>query len=579
MRLLIRCGVLVFALSLSCLAQSAPPIDRLPADTVFFVAWNGIATLNKARATNALLRLWDDPEFATARQLLLNRAARDAKSTTQKRDQERMAAFLDVAANPFVLGVIGAPDLAAVMAKPAAGGQRPPNGFFVIYDLTGKAEQHQKLLQLWAEDDKEKPVVSSLSFSGVTITKATSTKNDEFSAKVGSYFVSTGSQPVIEQLITRLSAPAATDSVLSSSAWQAAAAQRMPDAFLEVFFKIPDMSKLEIPPAQGMNITAMMKSLHLERMQAFIASASLAGNGVRTRAAAIGDTSPGSLFDLFGASSGEFRTLPLAPAGASYSATRFDFRALYQTIRTAVRSGLGPEQASQFEMLEAAMGMQLGIEIADALQTISGEVATISVGSDTASDSATPASALDPMRDMYAVAIERPDEVLKLVQLMMGKNITNETREGDATVFSITSSYQDEKTGAQRKRFNYLAVSPKLLVIAPRRALLREALARANAQAGPATGGLAGDANFLQARSRLPNSLTAISYSDLSHFPWQPVMDAAIKQANEKEESKLTAAEEASLRALPKVISRYLRMAFGGVWKDRQGIFMESFIE
>lgn len=579
MRFLTRCAVLVSTLAFSCFAQSPPPIDRLPADTTLYLAWNGTAVIDKARATNALMRLWDDPEFVAGRELFFARIARDAKTTSQRRDQERMAAFFELASNPFVLGMTGELDLNAPSPKPGAPAPRKPSNFFLIYDLTGKAEQHEKLLKMWAEDAKEKPVVTTHSFSGVTVTKSTGSKSEDFSAKVGSYYISSDSQPLIERLITRLSGAAPADSILSTSAWQAAAPQRVPEAFFEAFFKIPDLTKLQIPPAQGMNFTAMMKGLHFERLRAVFTSASLAGRGARMRMAAIGDTAPGSVFDLFGASSAEFRTLALAPVGSSYSATRLDFRAFYQTLRSALHAGLGPEQASQFDMMESAMSMQLGVEIAVALQALSGEVASISLASDPAGASGGAAAALDPTRDMYAVAIDRPDEVIKVIQLLMGKNITGETREGDATVFSVTSSYVDEKTGAQRKRFNYIAVSPKLLVIAPRRALVREALARANAQAGPASGGLASDPNFLQVRSRLPNSLTALSYADLAQFPWQAVMDAAVKQAQEKEDTKLTAAEEAALRALPGVISRYLRTAFGGMWKDRNGIFMESYIE
>lgn len=581
MRTFHRLTLAVLALALPAFGQNPPPIDRLPQDTVFFFAWSGAAAIEKGRATNSLLRLWDDPDFAAARQVFLDRALRDSKSKDPARDKAVMQTILEAGANPFVLGMIGAPDLKSFSSPRSPDGKRKPSGFFFIYDRTGKADQLQRLLALRAEEAKGAPVTSTHSFSGVTVTKQQHDGNADFGATVENYFVSTDSQEVIEKLITRLKGPAPADSIVALQAYQSAAAQRTPDAFFEFFARIPDLTRMDLPPAQGMNFAAMMKGLHLERIHAIAASASLAGNGARMRGAVLGDTAPGSAFDLFAAGNGEFRTLAVAPAGASYSAAKLDLLALYRTLRNALRAGLNPEQISQFEMMEGMVGAQLGMDIGEALQVISGEVATIQLDSDgNGSGSSESLSLLDPLRNMYAMAIDRPDDALKLVRLALGNSLTSESVEAGSTILAFTSSYRDEKTGAQRKRFNYMGVTSNLIIIAPRKALLREAMARASAQQGPASSGLANDAAFLQMRSRLPHHLTALSYSDFARTPWHLIVNAVLKDAaNQKEGQKLTPQEEEALRNLSKLLPRYLHSAFGGYWKDRNGIFMESYIE
>ena len=169
-----------------------------------------------------------------------------------------------------------------------------------------------------------------------------------------------------------------------------------------------------------------------------------------------------------------------------------------------------------------------------------------------------------------------------------GLNITAETREGDATVLTFTTSYNDEKSGAQRRRFHYMGVTKDMVIVAPRRATLREALARLSAQQGPAAGSLASDPAFLRTRSRLPNNLSALTYSDLANFPWQLIADGFItgysqddksQKEGEKEGEKLTPQQQEAIRSFPKIITRYLKLAFGGSWKDRNGVFVESYIE
>jgi len=578
MRFFLRLLAAIVICSLAVAAQAAPPIHRLPKNTTFFIAWNGMAAEEKGRTTNALLRLWADPEFQSVQHLLVDRVTREGKTATGMRAKEKelIDTFLDTASNPFIMGILNVPRATAAATSPA--GKRNPIGLFLIYDRTGKTEVHAKMMKLDSEVRTEKPIITTSTFSGVTITQEETSKDSTFNAYFGNYYLTSDSKETIQALLTSLNGTG-TDSITTTAAYQAALAQRAPGAIVEFFAQIPDLAKAELPSQPGVNFSAMLKSLHIERVQAVAASVGLAGNSTRLRAAILGDTAAGSAFDLFASGGAEFRTLAVAPAGASFSATRFDFHAFYKTLRSAMQAGLNPEQASQLEMMEGMGSAQLGMTISEAMQAISGEVATISLKSESAGSDSADSAEQYLQKNLYAVSTDYPDNVLKLIQLVGGKNITSETREGPATVLSIAWPYTDEKTGAQRKRFYYAGVLPNMVILASRRAQLREAIARVNGPLGPANGGLAGDPSFTKARSRLPGVLNGLAYSDLSTFPWQFLVDSLISQANKEESAKLTAQEEAIFRALPKVIQRYLHVNFGGAWKDRGGVFLESFIE
>jgi hypothetical protein len=568
--------VTVLLCTTSAFAQQPPPLDRLPKDTLLFVAWNGMGTLDKGRVNNSLLRLWDDPEFATVRDVVVERVLREEKSPLdQVKTRKMMSDLFLLAGNPFIFGIAGMPDTKALLAPTGANAPAKPVGAFLIYDATGKTDLHRAWLKEVSAGAKVKPTVSTFVHSGVTVTREDGPRSSDFSAYVESYFILTDSKPVAEQLITRLQGVAPADSIVSTAAYQATRAHRPADAVLEVFLRVPDFTQMEMPPASGVNTAAMLKALRLERIHGVTGSVSLASDGTRMRAAVMGDTSPGGLFDIMGSGTAEFRTLAAAPAGASFTGMRYDLLSFYQTLRNALRAGMPPEQLNNIDLVEGTVGTQLGIPLPELLRAVSGEAAVISL------DRVSPGG-ISPLDDMYALAVERPAEALNLLRMMLGSNITNETQEGKTTFLALTLPYRDPKTGTERKRFHYLAATETMLLLAPRKAQLREAIARVAAGVAPA-GSLAADPEFQRVRGRLPAALSSLTYTDFTKLPWDTIIEESVRQLRDSrskdKNQELTAAEQDAIKTLPKILAKYLRTAYGGWWKERNGMFLESFIE
>ncbi len=584
MRLAVRVIALLLIGSLPALAQGAPPVDRLPENTAFFVAWHGTVAIERARATNSLLRLWNDVEFQTALETLMRGAERRAEKAAEKtpdmdaQGRRQLATLASLISNPFVVGfaeVRG--EKPAPAAAPAAPGEAPrpsPSNLFIIYDLTGKADALKKFEAEERARATEKPVVSTSRFSGVEITREETPRRVRYGAYLEQYYVHAEKKEVIEHIISRLQGPAPAASLLSTATYQAVKAHLAPGAFLEFFGRPPNADHWDFPPSPSFNAAATLNALRLERLQAIGGSASVAGEGTRVRAVALGDTAPGSFFDLVGENSTTFSTLAAAPAGAAYQAIRLDLGAFYKTLRAAIVAALPPEQAASADLIEGLAATQLGMGLHEALALISGEFAVISTGES--------AAGLDPLSDTYALAIRKPEEFLHLLRLVLASAITSETTEGATTFLAMTTPYRDPKTGVQRSRFQYIAVAPQVAMMGPRKAQLQEMLARyAAGAAAPPAGSLAADPAFQAVRARLAPSLAAINYSDLSRMPLEAIVEQIANQARAQtsQGQPLSGQELEALKSLPRIVARYLRTSFGGITKERNGVFLESFIE
>jgi hypothetical protein len=188
---------------------------------------------------------------------------------------------------------------------------------------------------------------------------------------------------------------------------------------------------------------------------------------------------------------------------------------------------------------------------------------------------------------IIAVGIRRPDDVLRLVRLFLGNQITSEEHQGATTYLAFTRSYTDSQTGEERKRFYYAAVTPRMLLFGQRKTVVSEAASRlAAAAAAPAAAGtLAADPQFLRLRASLPPSLTSLSYSDLTRLLWQKFAEAFVEgfrksiQKSSAEPSGPAAAPAIDPKVLATVLARYLHLFCYASWKDGNGLFVESGIE
>jgi hypothetical protein len=249
--------------------------------------------------------------------------------------------------------------------------------------------------------------------------------------------------------------------------------------------------------------------------------------------------------------------------------SRFNLAALYALIRGAVVGTLTPQQAGNVAVMEAVGQSYLGMPIGDALNLMTGEIASVSAY-----------SADGSAQQLFAATIQQPESVLRIMRAVAGSMIVAEDSSGATTFLDIAYPYKDPKTGTQRRKFYYLAVTPQLLLGAPRKAMLRDTVQRlASYRDSRAPAGLLDDSDFSQMRSLLPPKLSGLSGSDLTQIPWDKLMSQLEDQIvqGSKQKNGQPAPDLSWLKS--DAISRHLHIALSGWWKDSGGVYFDSYLQ
>jgi hypothetical protein len=324
-----------------------------------------------------------------------------------------------------------------------------------------------------------------------------------------------------------------------------------------------------MPQSGGRSPAQFAKSIHLEKIHAAGGGISFAGEAMHIRGAVLGDTSPGGVFDLAGPSATTFQTQAVVNGSSTFSMSRFDLAALYALVRGAIGGTLSPQQVANVSAIETVGQSYLGMPVGDALGLMSGEIASFS----TYSDDGTP-------QQLFAATIQQPQAVLRILRAVAGSMIVAEDSSGPTTFLDIAYPYKDPKTGTQRRKFYYLAVTPQMLVGAPRKAMLRETIQRlsSHGDASPVAGLLA-NPDFSRMRSLLPEKLSGLSGSDLTQIPWDQLfsqLEGQIAQGA-KQKNGQQPPDFGWLKS--DLISRHLHIALSGWWKDSGGVYFDSYLQ
>ncbi len=558
---------LLLLVAAPALAQGPLEPSRLPPDTLFYLLWRGTASVETSRSTNSLLQLWNDPQFTNARAALIaSFSANVEKSQDAERvKREVLAQILSLAENPIILGLGGSSSVAG-----DAGSSRPA-AFFAIFDGTGKENILRKLQQQSDANAQPPPTITRYAVGPTTVEKVVRPKETYYRAQVGRYFLRANEQALMEDLIHRLRSPEKPATSLAESA-EYRLAQRWlgGPSPLEFFGHLPDLAKIPPPATESFDVGALLRALHLERLQAIAGNLSFAGAASRMRMAALGDTSPGSVFDLAGESGPVFETLALAPRGtAYYNVVKVPFTGMYQLLRSALGEALPEKHRMMVDIVEAAAAQQIGMSLPDALGLLRGEVASIR-----------PSAEFDTSSQLYAVAIQKQPEVLRLLRTILAKQITSEFSHRDASFLKISYPF-GARSGSADPTDLYLGVTPQMLLGAPRKELVEEAVARLEPKdAGAAS--LTADAGFRQARARFPQNLTSLDYLDFTRMPWEKLSETireGIRKSGQQSPSE-AATTDAWLQAIsPALIRRYLHSLSTGWWKARDGIYFDAYLD
>jgi len=551
-------------------AQSPRLTERLAPNTVLYVEWRGMASLNGADKRNHLLQLLADPDFATVwAGLALNfqQGARGKNGVVPQGDLPNLLSLLD---NPAVVGLIEIPKQTQVRASDD---HASPVGFFLAYDSTGKMD----LINKWKSDahpapGTPAPEITHYDFGGIQVETRKTEKDVSYTAQAGKYYVASDQKQVIEDLITRFRASdSPATSIEQLPEYQAARQFIGTSSALEFFGRMPDVSRWMPTAAKNKSTVELVKNLHLERIHVLEGGMDLSGEAVRVRGAILGDTSPGGPFDLAAPSVSVFQTQRIASAGPAFTMSRLNLAAAYQFIRTALMASLPAPQTNNLATAESAAQGFLGMSVADALELFSGEIGY-----------ASSYSAEGKEERLFAATIQKPDAVLRVLRAVLGAMIANEDSVAGNTFLDISYPYRDAVTGTQRRRFYYVAVTPQMLLAAPRKAMLRQAFAQSTSapDASPASG-LFANAEFLHLRAQMPEKLSGLSAADLTLIPWDKLVANLRDEADRAaKQSKSPPPDLSWLKAFNSgVISRHLHTSVSAWWKESGGVYFDSYLQ
>ncbi len=557
----------------------------LPPDTLFYLHWKGAAQLDAARGTNSLARLWNDPEFAPVRRAAAESLHQDLPSSNpaQSLTPEEREQAVSLLESPVLLGFSGRWPIPA-SAQPSreesgsrlttsGGKHQRPAAFFLILDATGKEALARRLMDRMANSSGDKPVVTSYAFGASTVEKVASAAKTYYRGWVGRYFLRADRQDLLEDLVTRFSSPdQPKDSLRQTADFQTAAKQIAADGVLEFFARFPDLSMAALPANKGLDLATLLRALRLDQLKAFCGSVSLAGETTRLHVTMQGNTSPGGIFDFIPEGKSSFATLALAPPGTVYyNATQLNLTALYRTVRNAIAASLQPEQRGGIDLMESSVATRIGMSIPDAIALFRGEAAAIIPS----------ASDISSSSSLFAATIQNPAGVLRLLGAILSERIANEEREGDTTYLALSLHSSAGAASRPQRHFYYLAVTPQMLIAAPRKRMLRDAVARLGPRPGAAPATLESDAGFRRARARYPDTLTGLGYFPFGQEVWEKSVEAIREtQKRSSPSAPLTERETALLKFLSgPVVSRYVHALSSGSWKDREGVYFDVVLE
>ncbi|MGA9885277.1 MAG: hypothetical protein WBQ34_16300 [Candidatus Acidiferrales bacterium] len=559
-------------------AQTSEIAARLPRSTVAFAEWRGTGALTSAAQQNHVLQLMADPAMAP---LWLGIAANVQKS---EQNSKAPAPALSL---PEVISLLQNPAVAGIIEMPHSAESSPatplpsPLAMFVIYDATGKTQIIVKWQTATDTRGPKPPVVTHFDFGGTSVEARAYDKSTTYSAMAGHYFVVSDQKPAIEQLITRFQGSTSpADSLTKRPEYVEVQKVIGGEGAMDYFARVPDLHQWVATNAKGKNQAGLkfINSLHLEKIHAMGGSVSFSGKAMHMRGAILGNTQPVGPLDFAGPSSASFQTLGVAGAAPEFSVSRVNFAAMYRLVIGAVSTVLPEQQAATVQTAESMAQGFLGMSIPDALDLFTGEVASASSFSEDGTQERT-----------FAATIQKPESVLHILRAVLGPMTLAEDTFGSATVLDIAYPYGDPATGLQRRKMYYVAVTPQMLLVAPRKVVLRDTLeslsASSNAAAQPAKGIFA-EPQYAQMRALLPNKLSGLSAEDVTRIPWDALWQNFERQAEQSSKqaahiSKTGYFPDMSWMKLfnPDVVPRHLHMAVGGWWKDTNGVYFDSYVQ
>ena len=586
--------LMLLAAAVSSTASGQIPVDpgQLPGNTSFYLFWHG-APGGDIRRSNSLYALWDDPDFASARaawmESFLNEvqnskpAAKSEKppggtaakpGEHPKLSREELAQYISLLDNGFVLGALGEPQaLAAKRASSGTAAKDMPawNGMFLIYDRAGKEEVLAKAVVRARSQSTDIPKLSDVTVAGVSALKIESKGNVSYWAEFGKSAVAAQELSVFEEIIQLLNSKPAAAPLAHSPAYKEAK-PLLDGGVLDFFVAIPNLKDIALDSSSKAvpTVKPLLDAVKLDSLHSLAGHIVLEGPKTHLEGAVLGDTTPGSLFDIWADGLAKPASLPfISPDTVYYSESQFNLLGIYQTIKHAFMQG--PQNSGQFfTALESLAQTRLGMPLADALAVPSGEIAWLQTS-----------PTFDDAQKLYLFGIHDKGNSLKLARTLLGDRISSEKNEGDATFLKISLGGGQSSAGVAQWNFYYLAVTPSLIFGSSKSDNIRKYLnqSRAADSAMPES--------ILGVRSKYPEKLNGFSYFDFQKVDWSALKGkwiADARKAEEKAKSNEQAEKEKKLAGWlagvnPEVFPRHLHTMAGASWKDAKGVHFDEWLQ
>jgi hypothetical protein len=569
----------IFFLGANAASAQAPlePL-QMPANTTFYLVWRGQPNA-ELRKTNNIAALWDDPGFAPVRSSVTNAILKSSeeKSPEQRLTRQQIEEYASLLENPFVLGYLSDPHKKRAEASDDSSAAKTWNGVFFVYDRTGKEAILSKAVLSLRASEKEPPQVSQMTIASVPVLKVQRKTGTTYWVEHGKYALSANEPAVLEEILGRLAGKSSSSAALTDSPAYKEAHSVLGSGQVEFFLRVPDLKNLAPESAPGgFRMRPVLEALKLESIHSVCGRVLMEGAKTRVQAVALGDTAPGSLFDLWDQGSATPASLSLVPADAvSYTDTQINLSGLYDTVKRIAASFLPSGQQGSVNMLEAMAQAALGQPLSSAIALFTGEFASLQTS-----------PALDNNKQIYLVGIRDKPGALKLMHTVLSDKINSERAEGEVTFMKISAGGSSSAAGTAQWDFYHVAATPNYLVIGPRLEAVREVVAKHSQSAGAS---LTTAPGFQSARAQFPATINGLGYFDFRKVDWQAVKARVISEANKTPTAKRSPGASKSvttpptpswmLDMNPEVFARHLHVASSASWKDAQGLHFDEWIE
>jgi hypothetical protein len=569
-------AVLILALPIATVAQSNLDPGQLPKSTTFYLAWHGTPSA-EVRKANSLLATWDDADFAPVRAAIIEqmmRSSADSAKVKAALTRDELAEYAMLLDNEIAFGYIANPNPAKNASSRNESQKSAWNGMFLVFDHTGKEATLAKLLLQVRMSEKDPPKVSTATLAGISAIKVERRDGTTYWADDGKYTFS-ASEPAVFEAISAWTKHATPEAVrLSQTVAYREAGDLLKGGVAEFFFRFPNIRDMNFDTSVGgFRLRPLMQNLKLESVHSIAGRLALEGARTRIQGAILGETNPGSLFDIWDEGSASPSSWKFITANTvSYHEGRMNLLGIYTLIKRALQSTAGAGQPSPMDFIETGVATRLGMPVPAVIGLFSGEFATLQSS-----------STLDPSQQVYLVGIRKKEATLRVLRAGLAERVAGERSEGDTTFLKVSEGGMATSAGTASWKYYHLAMTSDVLLVSSRDGSVREALAAGKNASGENT---SVPRAWQQAREQFPQTINGLSFLDFQKIDWTAAKERWIEESRKATASRGAPQRAASesfanvMRELdPGVFPRHLHLNASASWKDAQGVHFDGWVE